>query len=57
MDAAFDAAFAAALGKPIVALHAAELTHALNERDRDAMATSETPNQVVVILRYATVTE
>ncbi len=56
-NAAFDAGFAAALGKPIVTLHDAELTHALKEVDRAAMATAETPEQVVEILRYATVKE
>ena len=56
-NAAFDAGFAAALGKPIVTLHDAELTHALKEIDRAALATAETPEQVVEILRYATVKE
>jgi YtoQ family protein len=56
-NAAFDAGFAAALGKPLVTLHDAELTHALKEVDRAAMATAETPEQVVEILRYATVKE
>ena len=52
-NAAFEAGFAAALGKPIVTLHDAELTHALKEVDRAAMATAETPEQVVEILSYA----
>ena len=52
-NAAFEAGYAAALGKPIVTLHDAELTHALKEVDRAAMATAETPEQVVEILRYA----
>jgi YtoQ family protein len=56
-NAAFDAGFAAALGKPIVTLHDAALAHALKEVDRAAMATAETPEQVVQILRYATVKE
>ncbi len=56
-NAAFDAGFAAALGKPIITLHDSELTHALKEVDRAAMATAETPEQVVEILRYATVKE
>ena len=56
-NAAFDAGFAAALGKPIVTLHDAELTHALKEIDRAALATAETPEQVVEILRYATLKE
>jgi YtoQ family protein len=53
-NAAFEAGFAAALGKPIITLHDAELTHALKEVDRAAMATAETPEQVVEILGYAT---
>jgi YtoQ family protein len=52
-NAAFDAGYAAALGKPIVTLHDGELTHALKEVDRAAMAVAETPEQVVDILRYA----
>jgi YtoQ family protein len=56
-NAAFDAGFAAALGKPIVTLHDTDLTHALKEVDRAAMATAQTPEQVVEILRYATVKE
>ena len=53
-NAAFDAGFAAALGKPIVTLHGPDLVRALKEVDRAAMATAETPEQVVEILRYAT---
>jgi len=52
-NAAFDAGYAAALGKPVITLHDAELTHALKEVDRAAMATAETPEQVVEILTYA----
>ena len=52
-NAAFDAGYAAALGKPIVTLHDSELAHALKEVDRAAMAVAETPEQVVEILRYA----
>ena len=51
-NAAFDAGYAAALGKPIVTLHPPEHEHALKEIDRAAMATAETPEQVVGILRY-----
>ena len=51
-NAAFDAGFAAALGKPIVTLHDPETTHALKEIGRAAMATAETPEQVVEILLY-----
>jgi YtoQ family protein len=52
-NAAFEAGYAAALGKPIVTLHDPELTHALKEVDRAAMAVAESPEQVVDILRYA----
>ncbi|HSI80127.1 MAG TPA: YtoQ family protein [Solirubrobacterales bacterium] len=52
-NAAFEAGYAAALGKPLVTLHDADLTHALKEVDRAAMATAQTPEQVVEILRYA----
>lgn len=51
-NAAFDAGFAAALGKPMIALHDPDLTHALKEIDRAAMATAESPQQVVEVLRY-----
>lgn len=51
-NAAFDAGFAAALGKPIVTLHPPDHDHALKEIDRAAMATAETPEQVVGALRY-----
>ena len=51
-NAAFDAGYAAALGKPLVTLHDPETTHALKEIDRAAMATAETPEQVVDMLRY-----
>ena len=52
-NAAFEAGYAAALGKPIVTLHDDELTHALKEVDRAAMAIASDPDQVVEILRYA----
>ena len=51
-NAAFDAGFAAALGKPIVTLHPPDHDHALKEIDRAASATAESPDQVVGILRY-----
>jgi YtoQ family protein len=51
-NAAFDAGFAAALGKPIVVLHAAEHQHALKEVDAAALAVAESAEQVVDILRY-----
>jgi YtoQ family protein len=51
-NAAFDAGFAAALGKPIVTLHDPELDHALKEVDRAAQGTARTASQVVDVLRY-----
>ena len=53
-NAAFDAGFAAALGKPIVTLHDTDLDHALKEVDRAAQATARTAEQVVDVLRYVT---
>ena len=51
-NAAFDAGYAAALGKPLVVLHDASLTHALKEVDAAALAVAERPEQIVEILRY-----
>ncbi|HET6999496.1 MAG TPA: YtoQ family protein [Solirubrobacterales bacterium] len=51
-NAAFDAGFAAALGKPVVTVHDPELDHALKEVDRAAQATARTSEQVVDVLRY-----
>ena len=51
-NAAFDAGYAAAMGKPIITLHAAEHTHALKEVDAAALAVTETPEGVVSILAY-----
>jgi YtoQ family protein len=51
-NAAFDAGTAAALGKPIIALHDLSLTHALKEIDAVALAVAETPQQVVQLLVY-----
>ena len=50
---AFDAGYASALGKSLITLHDAALTHALKEVDASAMAVTETPEQVVEILKYA----
>ena len=51
-NAAFDAGFAAALGKPIIVIHQAEHQHALKEVDAAALAVAQTPEQVVAMLRY-----
>ena len=52
-NAAFDAGYAAALGKPMIVLHDAGLTHALKEVDAAAMAVAESPAQVDQLLNYA----
>ncbi len=52
-NAAFDAGYAAALGKALIVNHAPDLTHALKEVDAAALAVCETPEQVVAALRYA----
>ena len=51
-NAAFDAGFAAALGKPLIILHDPGLTHPLKEVDAAALAVAQTPEQVVSILAY-----
>ncbi len=51
-NAAFDAGYAEALGKTIITLHDPELTHALKEVDRAALAVAQHAEQVVEILRY-----
>ena len=51
-NAAFDAGYAAALGKSIIVLHGPDHQHALKEVDAAALAVAEEPAQVVEILRY-----
>lgn len=51
-NAAFDAGYASALNKPLIIVHAPELTHPLKEVDAAALAVAETPAQVVDILNY-----
>ena len=51
-NAAFDAGYAAALGKSLVVLHGPEHAHALKEVDAAALAVAHEPEQVVEILRY-----
>lgn len=51
-NAAFDAGYAAALGKPLIVIHDASLTHPLKEVDAAALAVAERSEQVVDILRY-----
>jgi len=51
-NAAFDAGFCAALGKPYITLHSADIIHPLKEVDGGAMAWAQTTDQVVEILKY-----
>lgn len=51
-NAAFDAGYAAALGKAVITLHDEGHTHALKEVDAAALAVAQTPEQVVRILDY-----
>ena len=51
-NAAFDAGYAAALGKALVIMHGADHAHALKEVDGAALAVVETADQVAAILNY-----
>ncbi|MGJ8622047.1 MAG: YtoQ family protein [Yoonia sp.] len=51
-NAAFDAGYAAALGKSLIVMHGPDHQHPLKEVDAAALAVVETPQQVVDILRY-----
>ncbi|MCR9067786.1 MAG: YtoQ family protein [Rhodobacteraceae bacterium] len=51
-NAAFDAGYAAALGKSLIVLSPPEHQHALKEVHGAAQAVAETPEQVVAILAY-----
>ena len=51
-NAAFDAGYAAALGKSLIVMHGADHQHALKEVDTAALAVVETPLQVTQILTY-----
>lgn len=51
-NAAFDAGYCAALGKPFITLHDPDTVHALKEVDAAAQAWCTTTDQVVETLRY-----
>jgi len=51
-NAAFDAGYAAALGKSLIVLQMPEHDHALKEVDAAALAVAREPAQVVRILKY-----
>jgi YtoQ family protein len=51
-NAAFDAGYCASAGIPYITLHDKAIIHPLKEVDASAMAWTETPDQVVQILKY-----
>ena len=51
-NAAFEAGYAAALGKPLVIVHPPDFDHALKEVDAAAQAVAREPEQVVDLLAY-----
>ena len=51
-NAAFDAGFASALGKPLIVMHGPDHQHPLKEVDAAALAVAETADQIVDILCY-----
>ncbi|MEH6593475.1 MAG: YtoQ family protein [Halioglobus sp.] len=51
-NAAFDAGYCAALGKPYITLHGEDIIHPLKEVDGSAMAWATSAEQVVEILKY-----
>ena len=53
-NAAFDAGYCAAKGKPYITLHDEDIVHALKEVDAAAMAWAKTTDQVIQILKYVT---
>ena len=53
-NAAFDAGYCAAMGKPYITLHDADIVHPLKEVDAAAMAWATDTTQVVEILEYVT---
>ena len=53
-NAAFDAGYCTALGKPYITLHAEDVIHPLKEVDATAMAWATRTDQIVDILEYIT---
>lgn len=51
-NAAFDAGYCAALGKPYITLHEEKLVHPLKEVDAPALAWATTTEQIIKILHY-----
>jgi YtoQ family protein len=53
-NAAFDAGYAAAIGKPYLVIHPEDFTHALKEVDAQAYGVASDEKQVIEILKYLT---
>lgn len=53
-NAAFDAGYCAALGKPYITLHDADIVHPLKEVDAAALGWAQSTEQVIEILSYVT---
>jgi len=51
-NAAFDAGYASALGKPIIIMHGPDHQHPLKEVDAAALAVAKTAEEIVRILTY-----
>ena len=51
-NAAFDAGYCAALGKPYITLHGEDIIHPLKEVDASALAWAKTTQQVIDTLQY-----
>lgn len=51
-NAAFDAGYCAALGKPYITLHDEDIIHPLKEVDAAALAWATTTAQIVEIIKY-----
>ncbi|MEL6915237.1 MAG: YtoQ family protein [Pseudomonadota bacterium] len=51
-NAAFDAGYAAALGKSLIVIHGPDHQHALKEVDAAALAVTDDPAKVADMLRY-----
>lgn len=51
-NAAFDAGYCAAMGKPYIVIHPEEFTHALKEVDAQAMAVAKNEDEVIKILTH-----
>jgi len=51
-NAAFDAGYCAALGKPYITLHDKSIIHPLKEVNSSAQAWAESPGQIIEILKY-----